>query len=49
MLSPKVMEHVSKLLLLTSLGKKGTMKAKAVRAIGYMSSMTNKVREKFKL
>lgn len=47
--SSKVVQYISKLLLLTSLGEKRNLKSKAVRAVGFVSTMTNKVKDRFKL
>ena len=47
--SSKVLQYISKLMLLTSLGEKSNLKSKAVRTVGFVSTMTNKVKERFKL
>lgn len=49
LVSAKAMAPLSKLLLLTSIGKKKGLKSKTIRTLGFISSMTNKVREKMKL
>lgn len=47
--SMRVLPYISKLMLMTSLGDKSTLKSKMVRTVGFVSTMTNKVKEKFKL
>lgn len=47
--SSKVLQNISKLMLLTSLGEKSNLKSKVVRTVGFVSTMTNKVKDRFKL
>ena len=49
MLSTKILKNFSRLLLLTSLGSRKDMKVKALRLLGFITSMTDKVKEKYKL
>lgn len=49
LLSSKIIKNFSRLLLLTSLGSSQDIKVKVLRIIGFLTSITDKVKEKYKL